>query len=152
MSFTAPILYAEDTTNPTCLSEGCIPSLNPRHNDCCRCSHSLASTVSARPATRPRDLERERLITREASSAFIDPSALIYHAERRAQVLCGEYVDDPLLVRTDRDRLRDVREELEDARNHLVWHLEDHPDDGRATDLLEALRGIVWVYQKLLAR
>ena len=144
MSAIAPL-----TSDPTCLAEGCIQSNDPRKSSCCRCGSKIASTDSARPATRPRDLERERLITREASSPYVDPTAFIYYAEKRSQTLSDEYVDDPMFVRTDRDRLEDVREELLDARNHLVWWLEDHTDDYRVADALDALRGIVAIYQTL---
>jgi hypothetical protein len=101
------------------------------------------------PTTRLRNLEFERDITQHCAKGVCDPSDLIEHAESRAQRLSGEYVTDPMLVARHRDRPLDVREELADARNHLVWWLEDHLDDPTLNHKQEALRLIILAYQLL---
>ena len=100
-------------------------------------------------STRPRNLDLEREITHQACRGFADPTALIVHAETRALRLSGEYVDDAMLVRSDRDRPTDVREELADARNHLVWWIEDNTDHPTIDAKLGALRFIGLAYQAL---
>lgn len=100
--------------------------------------------------TRHRNLAFERDVTHEAARGYVDPAALIAHAETRALALSGEYVPDPMLVRIDRDRPRDVREELVDARNHLVWWLEDNLEHPTAAQKLYALRLICLAHNVLL--
>lgn len=99
---------------------------------------------------RPRNVELERQLTEQAARNHCDPEPLIRHAETRAMRLSGEYVEDPMLVREDRDRPRDVREELADARNHLVWWMEDHiGDEEIQQDGLNALTAITVAYSCL---
>lgn len=78
---------------------------------------------------------------------FCDPTALIEHAETRAHDLSSEYTPDPLLVREDRDRPHDVREELADGRNHLVWWLEANPDHPLYPKRLLALGVMTLAYE-----
>lgn len=96
-------------------------------------------------------LEVEREATEEAARGVADPTALIQHSETRAKVLSGEYVDDPMLIKPGKDRPREVREELSDARNHLVFHFQEHPEDERNHRYLLALRYIALAYQEMLA-
>jgi hypothetical protein len=97
-----------------------------------------------------RSIEFERGTTHQAAKGATDPSRLIEHAEARARTLCGEYVRDPMHVQTGRDRRRDVREELADARNHLLWDTQEHlEDEERAHRNLIALRHIALAYARL---
>jgi hypothetical protein len=97
-----------------------------------------------------RSLEFERGITQQACKGITDPARLIEHAEHRAQTLHGEYVVDPMHVRQGLDRRREVREELVDARNHLVWDTQEHLDDeDRAAENLITLRLICLAYARL---
>lgn len=99
---------------------------------------------------RRRSLAYEREATREAARGLADPTSIIHHAESRSLRLSSEYVTDPMLVSITRDRVDDVREELADARNHLVWWLEEHhADHPLAPQRLEALGLIVLAYEKL---
>lgn len=100
--------------------------------------------------TRRRNLKFERDITHHCARGVADPSELIEHAEARAGGrLSGEYVTDPMLVATDRDRSHDVLEELADARNHLVWWLEHNLDEPTVRYKQAALRHIILAYQQL---
>jgi hypothetical protein len=100
-----------------------------------------------------RILEFERAATYNAANGYCDPERLIVHAETRAHHLSGEYVNDPMDILPGRDRLRDVREELADGRNHLVWWLQERqqndPDDDRIDLALEALGYIALAYDRL---
>lgn len=101
------------------------------------------------PTSLRRDLEREREITREAARGVADPDRLIQHAEARAIRLSGEYVGDPMLIAPGRDRLKDVREELADARNHIVFWFATHPHawgSEQEHDLLIVLRHVALAY------
>jgi hypothetical protein len=100
---------------------------------------------------RPRNLQFERDVTEQAARGYVDPRSLICHAETRARSLCGEYVTNPMLVLQGRDRILDVREELVDARNHIVWWLEDNLDDPTAAQKLHALQLICIAYAALAA-
>jgi hypothetical protein len=102
-----------------------------------------------RVSARTRNLILEREITEHAARGLADPEALIRHAETRAARLCGEYVTDAMLVATDRNRLREVREELADARNHLVWWLEDHAEHPDLPAAMRALGRVVVAYTEL---
>lgn len=85
--------------------------------------------VTSTTPTRRRNLQLERDITEHAARiAGVSADELMQHAEGRAWRLSGEYVHDPMLVRIDVDQPRETREELADARNRLVWWLEDNPD------------------------
>ena len=106
-------------------------------------------------ATEPlyRSMEFERGVTEQAAKGVVDPSGLIEHAEIRARSLSGEYVSDPMLIAAGRDRRRDVREELADARNHLLWDTQAHlEDEDRAHENLIALRHICLAYSLLEER
>jgi hypothetical protein len=97
-----------------------------------------------------RSLEFERGVTQQAAKGYVDPSNLIRHAESRAERLSGEYVADHMHVAPGRDRRRDVREELADARNHLLWDSQAHlEDEERATSNLRALTLICMAYKEL---
>ena len=98
----------------------------------------------------PRDITLERDLTKHAARGLADPSPLITHAETRAgSHLSAEYVPDPMLIAADRDRIREVREELADARNHLVWWLIANVDHDLAPQRLGALQAICLAYQRL---
>jgi hypothetical protein len=99
--------------------------------------------------TRRRNIEFERDITHHAAKGVADPTALIEHAETRAKTLSGEYVSDFMQVASDRNRPRDVTEELADARNHLVWWLEDNLETDGCERKLWALRHICLAYELL---
>jgi hypothetical protein len=105
--------------------------------------------VGAVNTTRRRNLEFERDVTHLCAKGVCDPADLIEHAESRAMRLSGEYVTDPMLVTMTRDRPFEAREELTDARNHLVWWLEDHLDDPEVDRKQDALRLIILAYQLL---
>lgn len=102
-------------------------------------------------AVRRRNLTVEREITQTACEGHngVDPEPLIAYSEVRAAVLSGGYVNHPLEVLTGRDRSRDVREELADARNHLVWHIEDYPGHPDRPRWMTALRLICEAYAEL---
>ena len=108
--------------------------------------------MTAIAATEPliRSLEFERGVTQQAAKGVVDPSRLIEHAEIRARTLSGEYVCDPMHIAVGRDRRRDVREELADARNHLLWDMQAHlEDEDRSERSLLALRHIAYAYTLL---
>lgn len=98
------------------------------------------------PATRYRDLQGERDLIEHAARGVVDPDRLIDHARCRSMSLSGEYVPHPMLVRTDVDAPRDVREELADAINRIVWWLQDHPDHPHAPRRLQSLKALVVEY------
>jgi len=93
----------------------------------------------------------ERAATEEAARGACDPTQLIGHAEVRALKLSGEYVPDFMLIRPGRDRLLDAREEAADARNHLVFWLQENNDfeDERRDDVMIALRFFALAYDRL---
>lgn len=123
----------------------CEPSDNPRHPQTCRkCGKPILDTTTWR-----RDIDLEREITYEAAKGVVDPEALILFAEARTRTLSGEYVNDPMLVLADRDRLRDAREEVADLRNHLVWWLQSNVDSEKAADAFAALRHTTLIYDLL---
>jgi hypothetical protein len=136
------------------MTAGCDhrPSDDPRFKNTCRkCGQPLARPEAAEPLLR--SLEFERGVTQQASKGYVDPSDLIAHAEHRAQTLCGEYVRDPMHILPGRNRRRDVREELADARNHLLWDSQEHlEDEERAHENLYVLRLIVMAYDRLVER
>ena len=90
-----------------------------------------------------RSLEFERGGTHEACKGHVDPSDLIEHAEIRAQTLSGEYVHHPMYIATGRDRRRDVREELADARNHALWDAQEHLENDERRE--RTLRGLLYI-------
>lgn len=97
-----------------------------------------------------RSLEFERGVTAQACKGVVDPSMLIEQSERRAQTLSGEYVCHPMHIAPGRNRRRDVRQELEDARNHLLWDTQEHlEDEDRCAENLIALRHIALAYTRL---
>lgn len=102
------------------------------------------------PTTRRRNVAFEREVTEHAAHGAVDPKVLIRRSERRAASLSGEYVKDSMDVALGRDRLLDTREELEDARNHLVWWLEENPEHEKTHDALIALRFFALGYDRLL--
>lgn len=129
---------------PDCGFGNHVESDNPRNAGwCCRCGLKIERGL-------PRSLELERELTNEAAKGAVDASRLIEHAEARASSLSGEYVPDPMLIAPGRDRLRDVREELADARNHLCWWLQAHVGDEKADDALIGLRFVCLAYDRLL--
>lgn len=121
----------------------CRQSEDPRHADRCACGKPIAKP-------RRRNLEFERDITQHAARGVADPAALIQHAEVRAGgALARQYVSDPMTIAVDRDHIREAREELPDARNRIVWWLEDHLEDDSASKKIEALRLICVAYELL---
>lgn len=100
-------------------------------------------------ATRRRNLDFERDITYHAVRGVITPDEFVAHAEERANGLSSEYVTDPMLVQEGRDRIEDVREELLDARNHIVWWLERNTAHPLVPARLRALKRIVLAYYDL---
>lgn len=126
-------------------------SSNPRNTGCIKCGRVSDLHPEQEQTTRRRVLESEREITREAGRGIVDSSALIEFSETRAGgALSNSYVDDPGLVNLGRDRLRDTREELSDARNHVVWHIQENPGTEKSHDALEALRHILLAYDLLI--
>lgn len=102
--------------------------------------------------TRRRSLDFERGFTELAAKGVANHEPIRIHAESRALRLSGEYVPDPMLVQTGRNRLRDVREELADARNHLCWLAEERQaagDDDGAHAAAQALRHVILAYDVL---
>ena len=123
----------------------CEPSVNPRlKGRCVRCGSRIVSATPTR-----RNLELEREITEEAGRGACSVTRLVEHAEVRALRLSGDYVDDPMLIRPGRDRLLDAREEAADARNHLVFWMQEHLGDERSQDALIALRFFALAYDWL---
>lgn len=130
--------------------DGFLGSLNPRNNGCMRCGKSKEahSTIAH---VRRRSLDVEREITREAGRGYIDPTAIITHAETRASRLHAEHVTNPMLVAADRDWLQEAKEELADTRNYLAWWIEENPDDDlRRQHTFASLRHVLMAYDLLL--
>ena len=97
-----------------------------------------------------RSLEYEEGATQEACKGVVEPSALIAHARWRAQTLSGEYVRDPMTIAPGRNRRHDVREELADALNHLLWDGQEHiEDEERVHWNKQAIRHIALAYDCL---
>lgn len=125
-----------------------FPSNNPRLAGRCACGHPEGEHPG--PAVRRRSIESEREITREAARGVVDPEPLIAFSEvRSGGILSGEYVRDPLLVQLGRDRLRDFKEELSDARNHAVWLIQEQAGQERAHSVFQALRHVLLAYDLL---
>ena len=126
-----------------------IASLNPRNEGkCARCSFVLPPELE----TRWRNLDIERQFTRDAAKGAVDPTRLIEFSEARAQALSGKYVVDPMMIVRGRDRLRDMREEIADFRNHGVWWQEDNlgTDDDLEHRVQMAQRHAAIAYELLL--
>jgi hypothetical protein len=68
-----------------------------------------------------RDVFLERAWTMDAAIGVIDAKPFIEECERRARSLAGAYVSDPMTIRPGLDRVREIVEELMDARNHAVF-------------------------------
>lgn len=97
-----------------------------------------------------RSIEFERGATEQAAKGVMDPSRLIQHAETRAHSLSGEYVRNPMHVAGGRDRRRETREELADARNHLLWDTQHYlGDEDRVHRNMIALRHVCLAYRAL---
>lgn len=129
----------------------CRESNDPRRVGHCPCGKRLSLVLGPGPIRR--NLELERAITLEATRLVSDPSRLIEHAETRAIRLSAEYVGDPMLIAPGRDRVRDVREEIADARNHVVFWFQENPGEigsERAQDLLVALRHLALAYDRIM--
>lgn len=123
----------------------CSPSTDPRRVGRCACGKPVSQPLR-------RNLQLERDITLEATRSVSDPSRLIEHAETRAIRLSAEYVGDPMLIAPGRDRVRDVREEIADARNHVVFWFQENPGEigsELAHDLLIALRHLALAYDRI---
>lgn len=103
----------------------CRQTENPRQPGFCACGKRLPPE---RPTTRRRDLGFEKNANEDAAKGVCDYEYLFHHAQNRALRLSGEYVGDPMMVRLDRDRPRDVMEELADGVNHGVWWAQDNLD------------------------
>ena len=118
---------------------GCehAPSANPRHAGfCVRCGRP----IPVEPTTRPRNLDFERESVECAARGVMDPAQLWAQMLARSTDLADGYVADSLTVALDRDRVREVREELEDAFNHANWWLEANLDHPRALERVESLK------------
>lgn len=122
----------------------CRESLNPRHRGHCDCGAPLPQAP-----TMQRDVQLERDIIEHAARGVMNPDVLIERAQFRASRLSGEYVVDPMLIALDRDRPREVAEELEDGVNHLVWWLQAHPDHPLAPQRMGALTNMLAAYSLL---
>lgn len=100
-----------------------------------------------------RNIPLEREFTYEATKGLdVDPWRAIVHAETRARTLSHEYVSNPRLILTGRDRVHDVREEIVDARNHIVFWFQEHLDEvgsEQAHDMQIALRHLLLAYEVL---
>jgi hypothetical protein len=99
-----------------------------------------------------RNLDLERDITEYACRGAVDPAPLIQHSEVRAARLSGEYVQNPQHILPGRNRRRDVREELADVRNHLVFLLQEEPEAEDRQDLLIVLRLAAIAYDRITPR
>lgn len=107
-----------------CLPGEHLASPNPRSKgSCVKCGRLIDPP---RPPDRPRNIPLERKLTRDAAKeagfkveaggqTVGDDGALTEWAEYRAW---------PGGVRAEMDEVREVREELADARNYLVWACE----------------------------
>ena len=100
-----------------------------------------------------RNIPLERGTTRLAAKGVADPDPIIEHAETRAHNQSGEYVADPGKV-APKDWLREIRAELADARNYLVWWLTElactgQGDSPAGVDMQRALRHVIIAYQLL---
>lgn len=96
-----------------------------------------------------RSLEFERGVTEQAARGAVDPSRLIQHAEQRIQLHSGGYTRDPMRVAPGRDLLRDAREELADARNYVLWAMQERlEDEDLCHELLIGLRFIALAYDR----
>lgn len=94
-----------------------------------------------------RDLSLERRLTREAARGVVDASELIDFAEARAQMLASAYVSDPLTIKLGLSRPCEIREELEDARNHAVFLAQERElSEDEARDVQIAQRHIAIAY------
>lgn len=123
----------------TAPGHACRQSENPRNKGFCACGKRMREPVR-------RVLELEREATEEAAKGAAYVAELILHSETRANSLSSKYVPDSMLIRPGRDRARDVREEIADARNHIVFHLQEHPEDPRNERFLQGLRYLALAY------
>jgi hypothetical protein len=100
---------------------------------------------------RLRNLDHEREFIEHAARGVVNPDRLIEFCQMRAGTLSGEYVPDPMLVRLDVDQPLEVREEIADGINRLVWWLEDHlAVEGLRDRRMAALRHLVMAYDLIV--
>ena len=96
-----------------------------------------------------RSLEFERGVTQQAARGAVDPSRLISHAEQRINAASASYTRDPMQVAPGRDLMRDVREELADARNYALWAMQQNlEDEDFCHEALIGLRFIALAYER----
>lgn len=124
----------------------CAESADPRHaGHCYRCN----CEIPRGPEPIFRNLELEREIVREATRGAVDPSRLIDHCQIRADRLSGEYVSHGSLIKPGVDRPKEAREEAPDGINHLLFHIQEHPDDPANEDYLIAIRFFGLAYERI---
>ena len=90
---------------------------------------------------RPRNTRFERMVTRMAASIKVD--SLNRMAEARADKF------GPLRPKPCRDLRREVMEELADARNYLVWWIQEETNDEARMRAATALRGVCEAWEAL---
>jgi len=104
----------------------CVPFPTPHKKDMCvKCGRHIVTE----PAPGERDIGFEWEFTQAAASmVHLDGTPLNEFAASRAGT-------EPIRDFTERDMVREVREELGDARNYLTWlvqQLHGHPDAEQA--------------------
>lgn len=120
----------------------CRESEDPRRKGHCACGKPVVKLL--------RILQVEREFTQEACRGHVDASRLIEHAETRSKALCREYVRDPMEILPGLNRLRETREELADARNHLVFFAQEKLGDEELLGELQlVLRDVARAYDRL---
>ena len=130
----------------------CSPSLNPRNKGRCDCGKKIPAREpfsAPEKRFRPRDLESEREWLRQAARGLCDPDEAMVQAEIRSTRLAGQYVSDPMMVRTDMDRGREGQEEALDGINHVRWWLEDNVGHPLAQKRLRALQYFLLAFNEL---
>ena len=96
---------------------------------------------------RPRTLDFERDVTREAARGAVDPDALMRYAELRAEQPHGYGPTNQ--VRTGVNWLHEARAELADCRNYFCWWLEEHVGDEDVHEVLIALRFVALAFDRI---
>ena len=126
----------------------CREGDDPRRAGYCACGLRMPE----QPTDRLRNLDLEREFTHDAAKGIANAEPLIEFAETRAISLSRKYVSDPMRVLLGRKRLRDMREELADCRNHGVWWQEENlgVDEDRDHLVRMAQRHVAIAYDLLL--
>jgi len=125
----------------------CQEHPNPRYKDG-RCWHCHKPLLT--PTRRNVRFERELTI---AGARFEDSVAIIKMSEARCVSHHGEYTDDSMVIAPGRDLVRDVLEELADARSYLCFLAQENPDDVLLQERCKfALGHVVRAFNAVLAR